>query len=159
MIGAGTVCQMISYSRYSWGVAILTGLAKGTKGQDIDKAWDLNNMPVDRVVIAPEALSPETLAPGDNPTQKFPWKQATGKRRKQSTAPGDRPQCEEATQHLKRAERSLLFLTAAGAVCQIGDHNWYGMCVLTLAILATGAQEKEVSGPQDGGYHMGTGTT
>ena len=75
--------------------------------------------------------------------------------------PGDRPRCEEATQHLEWVEQSLLFLTSTGAVCQIGDHNWYGRCVLTLAILTAGAQAKEVSGPQDGGYHMGerTGAT
>ena len=61
--------------------------------------------------------------------------------------PGNRPQCEEATQHLERTERSLLFLTAAGVVCQIGNHNWYGMCVLTLAMLALGVQAIEKDGP------------
>ena len=33
-------------------------------------------------------------------------------------------------------------------MCQIGDRKWYSMCVLTLAMLATGAQAKEVSEPQ-----------
>ena len=65
---------------------------------------------------------------------------------------------EETTQRLDQAERSLLFLTAAGAVCQIGDHGWYGMCVLTLAMLATGTQGKDASGTQGGGYHMGERT-
>ena len=32
------------------------------------------------------------------------------------------------------------------------------MCVLTLAMLATGAQAKEVSGSQGSGYHMGERT-
>ena len=161
MIAAGIMCQTISYSPYRGGVAISELLATGTRGRDTNKAWDLNNMPVDRVVIAPKAFSPETLAPGNNPTRKFPWKQATGKRRKQSTAPGNRPRCGEATQRQERTEQGLLFRTAAGAVCQIGGHDGCGMCVLTLAILATGAQAKEVSGPQDGGYHMGerTGAT
>ena len=77
MINAGTVCQTTSYCRYSWGVAVSMLLATGTRGWDTDKAWDLNNMPVDRVVIAPKALSLETLAPGDNPTRKFSWKQIT----------------------------------------------------------------------------------
>ena len=44
-------------------------------------------------------------------------------------------------------------------MCQIGDHDWYGICVLTLAILATGAQVKEVSRSQGGGYHMGERTS
>ena len=48
---------------------------------------------------------------------------------------------------MERAERSLLFLTAAGAVCQIGDHKWYGVCVLTLAMLASGVQATEEDGP------------
>ena len=51
---------------------------------------------------------------------------------------------------MERAERSLLFLTAAGVVCQIGDHEWYGLCVLPLAMLASGdlwAQAKEEEGP------------
>ena len=48
---------------------------------------------------------------------------------------------------MERAEQSLLFLAAAGAVCQIGDREWYGMCVLTLAMLASGVQAKERDGP------------
>ena len=118
-------------------------------------------MPVDRVVIAPEAFSPETLAPGNNPTRKFPWKQATGKRRKQSTAPRNRPRCGEATPRQERTEQGLLLRTAAGAVCQIDSQDGCGLCALTLAILATGAQVKDVSGPQDNGYHWGgrTGAT
>ena len=86
IITAGNVCQTTSYGQYSWGVAVLTGLATGTQGQDIDKAWDLNNMPVDEGVITPEALSPKTPEPGGTPFRKFPRKQATGKRRMQSTA-------------------------------------------------------------------------
>ena len=57
--------------------------------------------------------------------------------------------CENTEHHTERAERSrlfmekaeqsLLFLTAAGTVCQIGgDRKWYGLCVLTLAMLASG---------------------
>ena len=68
MITAGTVCQTTSYSPYRGGVAISELLVTGTQGRDTNKAWDLNNMPVERVVIAPEAFSPETLAPGNNPT-------------------------------------------------------------------------------------------
>ena len=51
---------------------------------------------------------------------------------------------------MERAEQSPLFITAAGVVCQIGDHEWYGLCVLTLAMLASGdlwAQAKEEEEP------------
>ena len=51
---------------------------------------------------------------------------------------------------MQKAERSLLFLTAAGVVCQIGDREWYGLCVLTLAMLASGdlwVQAKEEDTP------------
>ena len=40
---------------------------------------------------------------------------------------------------MKKAELSLLFLTAAGVECRLGgDHEWYGFCVLSLALLASG---------------------
>ena len=40
---------------------------------------------------------------------------------------------------MKKAELSLLFLTAAGVVCKLGgDHKWYGFCVISLASLASG---------------------
>ena len=78
----------------------------------------------------------------------------TGRRRKQPPTPGERPWCEEATQRLEQVEQSLLFLTAAGMVCQMGSQDWYGWCVLTLAILATGAQAKDVSSPRGSRGHM-----
>ena len=37
MIDAGTVCQMTSYGWYSWCVAVLTLLATGAQGHDIDE--------------------------------------------------------------------------------------------------------------------------
>ena len=60
MINTKTVCQTTSYSLYRGGVAISELLVTGTRGQDTNKAWDLNNMPTDRVGIAPKAFSPET---------------------------------------------------------------------------------------------------
>ena len=40
---------------------------------------------------------------------------------------------------MKKAELSLLFLTAAGVVCKLGgEHKWYGFCVISLASLASG---------------------
>ena len=66
-----------------------------------------------------------------------------------TTSPGKGSGCENTKHHMERAERSrlfmekaersLLFLTAVGTVCQIGgDRKWYGLCVLTLAMLASG---------------------
>ena len=63
--------------------------------------------------------------------------------------PADDSRCENNQPHkeeldrsilvMKKAELSLLFLTAAGVVCRLGgDHEWYGFCVLTLALLASG---------------------
>ena len=51
---------------------------------------------------------------------------------------------------MEKMEQSLLFLTAAGVVCQTGDREWYGLCVLTLAMLASGdlwVQAEEEDGP------------
>ena len=63
--------------------------------------------------------------------------------------PTDNSRCEDKQLHkeewnrsilvMKKAELSLLFLTAAGVVCRLGgDHEWYGFCVLSLALLASG---------------------
>ena len=58
MITAGTLCQMTSHSWYSWCVAVLTLLATGAQGQDIDTPWDPNDMPVDKIIITSEVSSP-----------------------------------------------------------------------------------------------------
>ena len=39
---------------------------------------------------------------------------------------------------MEKTEGSLLFLSAAGTVCSIGDREWYGPCDLILAMLASG---------------------
>ena len=49
----------------------------------------------------------------------------------------------ETTQQNERTERRLLFLIAAGTVCQTGSHSWYSWCVAMLAMLATGAQAQD----------------
>ena len=52
---------------------------------------------------------------------------------------------EDATQQTKRADQSLLFLTVAGTLCQMGNQDWYSWCVATLVMLATGAQAQDTS--------------
>ena len=59
-----------------------------------------------------------------------------GSRCKRTEQHTDRVECNGL--FIEKAEQSLLFLTAAGTVCQIGDCEWYGPCVLILAMLASG---------------------
>ena len=89
------------------------------------------------------------MQPGESRvTSSGPLQRMTKVKQAQATTPVDNSGCEN-TKHcmekaeqsrlfMEKAEQSLLFLTAAGTVCQIGDREWYGLCVLTLAMLASG---------------------
>ena len=46
-----------------------------------------------------------------------------------------------------KPERSLLFMTAAGVVCQTTGQGWYGWCVAMLTLLATGVQGQGMDMP------------
>ena len=46
-----------------------------------------------------------------------------------------------------KPERSLLFMTAAGVVCQTTGQGWYGWCVAMLTLLATGVQGQGMDTP------------
>ena len=39
MIAAGVVCQTMSHNGYGWCVTLLTLLATGAQGQDVDEPW------------------------------------------------------------------------------------------------------------------------
>ena len=52
-----------------------------------------------------------------------------------------------AEQQERKTERSLLFMIAAGVVCQTISHDGYGWCVTLLTLLATGAQGQDVEEP------------
>ena len=129
MIASGVVCQMMSHARFGWCVSLLTLVAMGVQGQDVNEPW------------APYMVTPEAAAgvrkevnleiPG--PPAQEPLQHTVEVKQAQATTPADNSQCrntgrnkEKAEQSLlfmERAERSLLFLTAAGVVCQIGDHE------------------------------------
>ena len=126
---------------------MLTLLATGIQEQDMDTPWEPNDRPVEEMITISEVSSLRAPVSRDMPTRK-PSRQTSREGQKQSTTSEDDPRCKETKHRLERAEWSLLFLTAAGAVCQIGDCEWYGMCVLTLALLAKGVQAKEGNKPQ-----------
>ena len=146
MIAAGVVCQIMSHDVYSWCVTLLTLLATGAQGQEVDKPWTLNIEMLEDEVVTKEGVSPGAPEPQGPPARKPSLSTAKDKQT-QPTTTADDPWCKETKHRMDRAERSLLFLTAAGAVCQIGDREWYGMCVLTLAMLASGVQATEEDGP------------
>ena len=137
-----------------WCVSLLTLLAMGVQGQDANEPWT----PVlatteDEAEVRKIASLEVTRSPAREPRQHTT-------KVKQATTPVDNSWYEN-TKHcmekversllfMQKVERSLLFLTAAGVVCQIGDHEWYGLCVLTLAMLASGdlwVQAEEEDGP------------
>ena len=142
----GVVCRKMSHNGYSWCITLLILLATGAQGQDVDEPWTPNVRTLEDKVVTGEGASPGTPEPRGPPARKSSQCMARDGRT-QSTTLAHNPWCEETRHCMERAERSLLFLTAAGAVCQIGDSKWYGMCVLTLAMLASGVQAKEGSGP------------
>ena len=139
------MCHTMSHTGYGWCVSLLTLLAMGVQGQE-----------------ANEPLTPYMRTPGDvaevrkggsmanpGPPAQEPLQRTTKDKQAPATTPVEGSRCENIKHHTERversrlfmekAERSLLFLTAAGTVCQIGgDREWYGLCVLTLAMLASG---------------------
>ena len=118
----------------------------GAQGQDVKEPWTPYVETPEGAAEVREGVSLETPEPQGSPARE-PSQHTAKDRQTQSTTPVDNPWCEKTKHHMERAERSLLFLTAAGAVCQIGDHEWYSMCVLTLAMLASGVQATENNGP------------
>ena len=143
MIASGVVCQTWVHNGYGWCVSLLTLLAMGVQGQDVKEPWAPYNAAELRTGVSRE--TPE-LPPRE------PLGGTTKAKQEQTAAPGDDSRCEKTEIHMERVERSLLFLTAAQVVCQIGDHEWYGVCVLTLEMLASGdlgVQAEEKNGPSD----------
>ena len=128
-----------------WLVRVLTDTAGyGGQGQDANEPWT-------PYVVTPgdaaEVRKGSSLAnPGSLAWE--PLQHKTKVKQALTTTPVEGSGCESAKQSMEKAERShqfmekaeqsLLFLTAAGTVCQIGDCEWYGLCVLTLAMLASG---------------------
>lgn len=127
MTAAGVVCQTTSQGWYGWCVAMLTLLATGVQGQDMNTPGEPNDRLVEEMITIADINGLGTLVSQDMPTRKPP-QQTPREGQKQPSTPEDNPRCEDTKHRLERAESSLLFLTAAGAVCQIGNHEWYCMC-------------------------------
>ena len=142
MIASGVVCQAMSHTGYGWCVSLLTLLAMGVQGQDVNEPWTPFLVTLEDAAEVRKRASLEI--PG-SPARE-PWQHTT--KVKQTTTPVDNSWCENTKYHMEKAERSLLFMqkaersllfqTVAGVVCQIGDCEWYGLCVLALAMLASG---------------------
>ena len=143
MIASGVVCQAMGHTGYGWCVSLLTLLAMGVQGQEVNEPWTpvLGTLEAEagvRKVVSLEVPGAQTQE-GQQHTTKA----------KQATTPADDSWCENNQPHReeversllvrKEAELSLLFLTAVGVMCRLGgDHERYGLCVLTLTILASG---------------------
>ena len=145
MIASGTVCQAVSHTGYGWCTSLLTLLAMGVQGQEINEPLTPSvGTPGDMAEVREGASMASPRTPAWEPLQCIRKdKQAP------TITPGKGSGCKNTEHHIERAERSRLFmekaerslqfLTAAGTVCQIGgDRKWYGLCVLTLAMLASG---------------------
>ena len=144
MTASGVVCQTMSYTGYGWCVSLLTLLAMGVQGQEvIEPRTPYFATPEDTA----EIRKGDGLEIPRSPAQE-PLQCTTKSKQAQATMPAENSWCEK-TKHCtekaeqsllfaKKAECSLLFLTAAGVVCQIGDREWYGLCVLILATMASG---------------------
>ena len=143
MISSGVVCQTMSHTGYSWCVSLLTLLAMGVQGQEVQEARTPHAVTPENAAKAGKGIYLET--PGSSARE--PPQGTTKDRQAQENTPVDDPRCENTKHRMERAERSLLFLTAARVVCQIGDREWYGLHVLTLAMLVSGVQAEEKDGP------------
>ena len=118
MKASGVVCQTMSHNRYSWCVTLLTLLATGAQGQDVEEPWTPYVEMPEGAAAAREGVSLETPEPQGSPARE-PSQHTAKDRQTQSTTPVDDPWCEKTKHRMERAERSLLFSTAARAVCQI----------------------------------------
>ena len=144
MIASDMVCQTMSHTGYGWCMSLLTLLAMGGQGQDVNEPWiPYMATPEDAAEVRKGVSLEIPGSPAPEPLQR-----TTKGKQVQATTPVDDSWCEKTKHHMEKAEqsllfmekaeRSLLFLTTAGVVCQIGDHEWYSLCVLTLAMLASG---------------------
>ena len=135
MIALGVVCQAMGHAGFGWCTSLLTLLAMGVQGQEENESWTPILETSEEDTGIRELVNLEAPGPQININQ--------------AMTPTDKSQCKGKQLHkeewnrsmlvMKKAELSLLFLTAAGVVCRLGgDHKWYGFCVIALASLALG---------------------
>ena len=145
MIASGTVCQAVSHTGYSWCASLLMLLAMGVQGQEINEPLTpYVGMPGDVAEVREGGSMASPRSPAWEPLQRIRKdKQAPtitlGKGSGCKNTEHNMERAEQSRLFMEKAEQSLLFLTAAGTVCQIvGDREWCSLCVLTLAMLASG---------------------
>ena len=124
--------------------ALLTLMAMGVQGQEVDKpptpcvgtTGEVADVKKGGNLANPGSTVRELLQRTREDKQTLTTSSKKGSRCKKTE------QNKEIAEHnrlfMEKAERSLLFLTAAGTVCSRGDRKWYGPCVLILAMLASG---------------------
>ena len=128
MIASGVVCQAMGHTGYGWCVSLLTLLAMGVQGQEVNEPWT-------PVLGTPEAgAGVRKVVSLEVPGSQTREGQQHTTKAKQATTPADNLRCENNQPHReeversflvrKEAELSLLFLTAVGVMCRLGgDHE------------------------------------
>ena len=106
MIASGVVCQTKSHAGYGWCVSLLTLVAMGVQGQDVNEPW------------APYMVTPEAAAgvrkgvnleiPG--PPAQEPLQHMTEVKQAQATTTADDSRCKNTRWSTEKAEQSLLFM-------------------------------------------------
>ena len=103
MIALGVVCQTMSHDGYGWCVTLLTLLATGAQGQDVDEPWTSNAETLEEAVATREGVSPGTPEP-QGPPARQPSQCMAKDGQMQSTRSADNPWCEETKHRMERAE-------------------------------------------------------
>ena len=89
MIAAGVVCQTMSHNGYGWCVTLLTLLATGAQGQDVDEPWAPNVRTLEDEVVTEEGVSPRTPEPRGLPARKSPQPMARDRWTRSTTPAND----------------------------------------------------------------------
>ena len=129
------VCQAMGHTEAGWCASLVTLLAVGVQGQDESESWTLILEMTGKDVGVGEVVKFEVSGPQLNIQQVMT---PTNK----SWHKGKQLHKEEWIRSMvvrKKAELSLLVLTAAGVVCKLGgEHKWCGFGVILLTSLALG---------------------
>ena len=109
MIASGVVCQMMSHAGYGWCVSLLTVVAMGVQGQDVNEPWTPYMATPEDAAGVREGVSLEI--PG-SPAQE-PLQHTTKVKQSQATTPADDSWCENTKHCMEKAKQSLLFIEKA----------------------------------------------
>ena len=102
MTAASVVCQTTSQGWYGWCVAILTLLATGAQGQEMNTPGEPNDRPVEEMITIADIDGLGTPVSQDMSTRKLP-QQTSREGQKQPTTPEDNPRCSDTKHRMERA--------------------------------------------------------